>query len=148
MASKTSKFDCSEDRHSWEANSSLPSQEICRFLYNLKVTTWSQVSTARSLSWVRLWISRLTTIYFKIRFNIIFLSNLRYSSRFPAGFPTLLSDITCHVPRPTHLPLFYHPSNIWWRLRIRKLVVIHFSPIYSFLLFSEWYDLCFLFRFR
>jgi hypothetical protein len=38
-----------------------------------------------------------------------------------------LAHASC-LPRPSHLPLFDNPNNIWRRVQIMKLIVIRFSP--------------------
>ena len=59
------------------------------------------------------------------------------SSFFPWTFPAktlyapLLSPIY-HMPRSFH-PSFGDPNNIWWRLRIMKLLIIQSSPVRCYL---------------
>jgi hypothetical protein len=36
---------------------------------------------------------------------------------------------TCYMPRPSHLPWFDHPNNIWWSLEVMKLLIMQSSPV-------------------
>jgi hypothetical protein len=40
----------------------------------------------------------------------------------------------CHMSRPSHLPWFNHPNNIWWRIQAVKFIVMQFSPWSIFIL--------------
>jgi len=71
----------------------------------------------------------LTSHILKIHFNII-LPSTPGSSRWSPSliFPvkTLYTPLlhTCYVPRPSHSSQIDHPNNIWWMVRIIKLLLI------------------------
>jgi hypothetical protein len=39
----------------------------------------------------------------------------------------------CYIPRPSHSSRFDHPNNIWWALKITKLLVMYFPPFPCYL---------------
>ena len=43
---------------------------------------------------------------------------------------------TCYIPRPSNFSGFDHPKNIWWKIKIIKLLIMYFlySPISSSIL--------------
>ena len=41
---------------------------------------------------------------------------------------------TCHMPRPSHPPLFNQPNNIWWAVQIMTLVNTQSSPVSCYFL--------------
>jgi len=52
--------------------------------------------------------------------NVVWISLLHYA---------------CHIPCPSHPPLFNHPNNIWYQVQTRNLCTVPFSPMcYQFLL--------------
>jgi hypothetical protein len=61
---------------------------------------------------------------------------------FPSGFAIitpytpLLFPRTCYMPRPSHSSWFHHSNSIWWRVQIRKLLIMQ-SPPHSSLCSSE-----------
>ena len=61
------------------------------------------------------------------------------SSLFPSRFPTktlytpLLSKYTCYTPRPSPSSWFDHLNNIWWGIRIIKLLIMSYSSLPCFL---------------
>jgi len=99
---------------SWEANTSSVSHTF---------------TTAHNLSlfWVR-WIQPKPSHSISLRFISIVSSHLqsshfRFSNQQPACiFPPQMCA-TC----PAHLIFLYHTNNVWWRVKIIQLVIIHFS---------------------
>jgi len=59
---------------------------------------------------------------------------------FPSGFPTktqyvfIFSPHTCYMSLPSHSHLRYHPNDIWWGLKIMKLLIVQFSLVPCYLL--------------
>jgi hypothetical protein len=50
----------------------------------------------------------------------------------PSDFPTKPPRIsllphTRHMTRPSHRPRFHHPDNIWWEVRITKILIMQYS---------------------
>jgi hypothetical protein len=44
---------------------------------------------------------------------------------------------TCHMPSLSHSPVFDHLNNIWWGVKIMKLLIMKFPPVsYNFLPFQ------------
>ena len=48
---------------------------------------------------------------------------------FPQVSPTktlmkLFSSHTCYMPRPSHSSRFVHPNNIWWGVKLTKLLIM------------------------
>ena len=87
-------------------------------------------------------IIQCVSTFFKILFNIMFLFMLRGPNYlFPSGFPTKilytfvsLFPCMCHVNHQA-CPLWYDcENNIWWRVRIVIVVIVHFSPLFCYLL--------------
>jgi len=77
--------------------------------------------------------------FLKIHLNIILPSSLGlpsclFSSAFPAKilYAPLLPPYALHA-RPTHSSRFYHPKNIWGRVKIITLLVTYFYPLPCYL---------------
>jgi hypothetical protein len=43
------------------------------------------------------------------------------------------SDASC-MPRPSHLYRILSPNNIWWRVKVMKLIGMQFSPVLCYFL--------------
>jgi len=87
------------------------------------------------------------TIYMYTNFHlkhILILSSHTHislpSGLFPSGFPTVTLQLriylprSCYMPRPSHSPLFCHPSNTWWRAQSMKLFITKSISLCYFLL--------------
>jgi hypothetical protein len=58
---------------------------------------------------------------------------------FPSCFPTkILYEIISLLPHICHMnhqacPYWYHyENNIWWRVEIVNVVIVHFSPVFCY----------------
>jgi hypothetical protein len=56
------------------------------------------------------------------------------SGLFPSGFPTNIVCIShladaCFMPRPSNPHWFYHPSNMWWKYKLRSSSLCNFSSL-------------------
>jgi len=80
----------------------------------------------------------LTSNFFEISSNIILPSNtcvfpavcfLQVSP--PKHYILPSSSHTCHMPSPSHSPLFDHLNNILWGIQIMKLLIMKFPPVSS-----------------
>ena len=148
-----------EQSRSWQANSSSPSQEIPRILWNPKVhyriykspspdpilSQSNPVHAPHPTSW------RSIILFFHLRLDLP-------SGLFPHQIPVWTSPIhhACHMPNPPRT-WFEHSNNVWWGVQIMKLFVIQSSPFpsyfvplrpYVFLgtLFSNTFSLCWTVR--
>jgi len=70
----------------------------------------------------------------KIHSNIIFLTThtssewslpFKYSDQ---SFVCIYLSRECYIPRPSRPPWFCHPNNIWWSVRVIKLLTAQSSP--------------------
>jgi hypothetical protein len=43
--------------------------------------------------------------------------------------PTCFFPHTCHIPRPSHLPLYHLPNHNLFTVQIMKLLIMQFSPV-------------------
>ena len=86
------------------------------------------------------------TDFFKIRFNIILPFTPRSSMwslllRFPHQNSVCTSSLshTCHMPRPSRSPWFFHPVDILWKGKIMNSSLCSFlpSPVIPFLLGTD-----------
>jgi hypothetical protein len=121
-----------EQRPSWKANKFSPSQEIPSILWNLKVHY--NIYNHLSLFWVTSTQSMPPpppSHFPKIYFNIILpsmsrSSKLPLSFRFPHQNPVWTSSIPhmCYMPCPSHSSRFDHPTNIWWGVQIKSLLIM------------------------
>jgi len=69
----------------------------------------------------------------KIHSNITLLSMPRSSEcLFPSGFPTktLYAFLISPMPHPNHPQRFDRPNNIWWNVRITKILTMQSSPVF------------------
>jgi hypothetical protein len=80
----------------------------------------------------------LTSNFFEISSNIILPSNtcvfpavcfLQVSP--PKHYILPSSSHTCHMPSPSHSPLFDHLNNILWGIQIMKLLIMKCPPVSS-----------------
>jgi hypothetical protein len=111
-----------EQKSSWEANSRSACSEITPNLLNSKIRYRAQKARHWSLPWGR-WIQSPspTHYFFKIRFNIILPSMLRFLKRsLTFRFPdynflcTSHHCHTCYMSRPSYPHWFHYSNNIWW----------------------------------
>jgi hypothetical protein len=138
-----------EQSPSWEANHFSASQEIPRILKNPKVhyhihnspPTVSILSHGNAIHAPPP--GQLVLIF---NYNIILPStrgsskwSLSLSLRFPHQNPTCTSTLphACYMPRPSHSSFFDQPNNIWWGVRIIKLLIFKF-PVGPLLPLRSW----------
>jgi hypothetical protein len=74
--------------------------------------------------------------FFKIDFNINLPSTLKsFKMSLPLSFtnknPVYIFHIShaCYMPQPSHTPWFNHPNNIFWRVQIINLLIVHLSYV-------------------
>ena len=126
---------------SWESNRFSASQEIPRILLNPKVryhvyNSPPLVLILRQINSIHASPSHIL----KIRFKII-LPPMPRSFKFslPFAFPhqtpvrTTPLHHTRSTPRPPHSSWFGYQNNSWWAVRIKKLLVMQFSPLLRYL---------------
>jgi len=126
---------------SWEANQYSASQEIPHFLWEPKVhyRIHKYPPPIPFLSQLDP-VNTLTSHFPNIHLNIILPSTPEFpkwslSLRFLHHKPLihLSSPHTCYMPRPSNSSLFYYPKNIWWTVRIIKLLIMQFFPLPCYL---------------
>ena len=122
---------------SWEANGFSASQKIPHILWNMKV----HCCVCKSLPLVCV-LSHINPVYsfmsyfLKICFNI-FLSSMLGSSKWLPSFifphqNSLFLFSHIHTAYLTHLILLDHPNNFWWWVKIMKLLIMQFSPVFCY----------------
>jgi len=125
-----------EESPSWEASSHSASQEIPHLLWNLKVHY--RLHKSPSLVPVLSQMHPLYTFpnYFpKIHSKTIFLFTTRsyaWSLHFKFSDQNLVSishlSHACYMSQTSHSTSFDHPNNIWWSVKVVKLIIIQSSP--------------------
>ena len=119
-----------EQSPSWEANSSSASQEIPHILWNLKVHYCIHkcpppVPNLSQLDPVHAPTTHLLNIHLNINLQSTpGSSKWSLSSVFPTKTLYMPLLYTCYMPRPADSSRFYHPNNIWWAVRIIKLLIM------------------------
>ena len=121
-----------EHSPSGESNRSSASHEILRILWNPKVHYSSYkspplVPTTNQINPVH----APTSHFLKNHLNIILLSmpgssKWHLSLRFTHQNPICTSPlpITFYMPCPSNSTWFHHPNNIWWGVKINKLLIM------------------------
>jgi hypothetical protein len=63
------------------------------------------------------------------------LSKWPLSLRFPHQYPVRFSSLphTCCMPYSSYSSRFDHPTNVWWEVKIIKLLLIYFTPFPCYL---------------
>jgi hypothetical protein len=124
--SSESRYTVKEQSHSWEPDrSSIGSRNSPHFME-------PEVSLLHFLSWARALPSLFShpTSWRYILISSFYLSLGLPNGLFPSSIPTnavctSLVSHTCHMTRPSHSPVFYYLSNIWWTVQI---INIQFRP--------------------
>jgi hypothetical protein len=120
---------------SWEAASSLGTQELPNILWNPEVH--HRVHKSPRLVPILSQIYPIHTTPFSLRSILILSTHLRLrvpSCLFPSGFPTnilyafLSTSQSCYIPCPSHPPLLDHSNYTWRRLQVMKFLIMQFSP--------------------
>lgn len=57
-----------------------------------------------------------------------------FRSPYQILYAPVLFSRSCHMPRPSYLPLFYHPNYIWCAVDIVQQLVMQSSPAWCFFL--------------
>ena len=98
-----------------------------------------------SLSWA--------TLIQCIQSHLILDGQLSHHPSFYAGLTPFFQDSspkpacifflqpTCHIPRPSHLPLYHHPNHTLLTVQAMKLLIMQFSPV-SCYFFALWPNIC------
>jgi hypothetical protein len=89
-------------------------------------------SMARRTEWLTDWLTDCQLQSNWLRFRLRHCSSTPRSSKWSLPFKfsdqncVCISDFShaCYIPRPSHIPLFDHPNNIWWRVPVLKLLNI------------------------
>jgi hypothetical protein len=120
---------------SWEADNHSVGQEILtlswnqRFIIMFARVRHKAISSNSCIQSTLPYLISLRTIW-------ILLSHIHpglLGDPFPSGFPTTTSFVficishSCYMWHPCDLSYFYH-SNVWWTIRILKLLIMQTSP--------------------
>lgn len=110
-----------EQSPSWEASSTLASQDIPYRTWNPNVRYSVHNSPTLGPNWNQNTPVHAVPFYCKIHFNIIVLSKHRTSKwscslRLPKQNPVCIYRLpyTCRMPYPSHSSWLDHPNNTWW----------------------------------
>jgi hypothetical protein len=124
-----------EHNPSWEPKSCSASRAITRILRKPKVhyRIHKCPSPVHNLSRINL--VQAPSNFLELHFNITIpytprSSKWSLSLRFPHPNPVRISSVShmCHMPRPSQPSWFDHPTNIWWGVRVIKLLFMQSCP--------------------
>jgi len=124
-----------EHNPSWEANSCSASRAITRILWKPKLHYGIYKCPPPVHISSRINLAQAPSSFLEIHFNITIpytprSSNWSLSLRFPHQNPVRISSVshTCYMPRPSHSSWFDYPNNIWWAVRVIKILIMQSCP--------------------